>query len=143
MGRCAGRVKAQGRQAVAWFEVVGGRGARTQPGIHSQPNPSTGSREEAVVADKAPGAAALDGVGKAHRHGQQHLHLCEERGQEDTAWVWAGGSGTSGAVVVEQSQEGSCAAAPPSVWVGKNLAQVAVAVVTGPFHPRCSPAGLP
>ena len=140
VGRCAGRVKTQGRQAVAWFEGVGGSGARTQPGVsHSQPNPSTRSREEAVVADKAPGATALDGVGKAHRHGQKHLHLFEGRGQEDTAWAWAGGSGTSGAVLVEQRREGSCAAAPPS----NNLAQVATAVVTGPVHTRLSPAGLP
>lgn len=33
------------------------------------------SRKEAVEAGKAPRAAALDGVGEAHRHGQQRLHL--------------------------------------------------------------------
>ena len=53
------------------------------------------SREKAMEAHKAPGAAALDGVGEAHRHGQQGSHL-----QRHAQWTWQWGhsSGVRGPV---------------------------------------------
>ena len=76
---------------MGWGKRVVGQGVRRMPIQHSTIQQKegaggtwlagwlagwqAGSREESVEAHKAPGAAALDGVGEAHRHGQQGSHL--------------------------------------------------------------------
>ena len=100
-GRRGAAAQAHTRARRALGESAGGgrAGGRGRGGVEpQQPQrppaspcpPSPSSREEGVVAHKAPGPAALDGVGKAHRHGQQHLHLWGAKG------VGAGPGGSEG-----------------------------------------------